>query len=99
MKWLLRQAYLFDVALLLARHELLERFAEIRMAHGFHDVLNFVLGGFLDGAPPTLMKTFLGDCLQMGGTHGEIARVMGVSRRTIGNRLTELERIAKEMVT
>jgi RNA polymerase sigma-70 factor (ECF subfamily) len=34
-----------------------------------------------------------------GMTHGEIARVLGVSRRTIGNRLTELERVAKEAST
>lgn len=32
-----------------------------------------------------------------GMTHAEIARVMGVSRRTIGNRLIELERRAKEV--
>lgn len=32
-----------------------------------------------------------------GLTHAEIARIMGVSRRTIGNRLIELERRAKEV--
>jgi len=32
-----------------------------------------------------------------GMTHAEIARVLGVSRRTIGNRLIELQRRAKEV--
>jgi RNA polymerase sigma factor (sigma-70 family) len=32
-----------------------------------------------------------------GMTHAEIARVTGVSRRTIGNRLIELQRRAKEV--
>ncbi len=31
-----------------------------------------------------------------GMTHAQIAEVIGVSRRTVGNRLEELERLAKE---
>lgn len=33
-----------------------------------------------------------------GMTHAEIARVLDVSRRTVGNRLEELERAAREIV-
>ena len=32
-----------------------------------------------------------------GMTHGEIARVLGVSRRTVGNRLKELEQAAQNL--
>jgi RNA polymerase sigma-70 factor (ECF subfamily) len=32
-----------------------------------------------------------------GMTHAEIARILGVSRRTVGNRLIELQRRAKEV--
>jgi len=34
-----------------------------------------------------------------GMTHAEIARIMGVSRRTVGNRLEELTRRAREAAT
>lgn len=32
-----------------------------------------------------------------GMTHAEIARILGVSRRTVGNRLIELQRCAREV--